>query len=205
MSGAGQVIGTVGSAAKLATAARFGFDQVIVRDELPGLVDELTDKQGFDIIVDPVGGQTRRAGLAALALGGRLIAMGNASGAEGTLIDTNELWFSGVGVLGFNLAAFSTTHPDLVTPVLRRAVDAVLDRQLHVCITQVLPLSRGRTHTDTSSPAPVSAKWSSPSQTSHHCRSSSVDLTTGSSGCGRRGLETFLDRLPRSGDPDQLP
>ncbi|MEU6084027.1 zinc-binding dehydrogenase [Streptomyces sp. NPDC047108] len=138
--GAGQVVGTVGSPEKLEKAAAFGYDEVVLRSELPSSVKELTEGWGFDVAVDPVGGTTRRESIDALAQGGRLVAMGNASGADSVHFDANELWFSGKGVLGFNLGALSGERPGAVTPVLRRVVDAVLDGGLRVEVGEVLPL-----------------------------------------------------------------
>ncbi|MFK0293898.1 zinc-binding alcohol dehydrogenase family protein [Streptomyces sp. NPDC090442] len=150
--GAGQVVGTVGSPEKLEKAAAFGYDKVVLRDELTDSVEELTGGSGFDVAVDPVGGGARRASLDALARGGRLIAMGNASGADAVHFDANELWFSGKGVLGFNLGALSGERPEAVAPVLRRAVDAVLDGALRVEVGEVLELrdaARAHRHIET--------------------------------------------------------
>ncbi|MEV6318587.1 zinc-binding dehydrogenase [Streptomyces sp. NPDC051776] len=139
--GAGQVVGTVGSPEKLEKAAAFGYDNVVLRSELLAFSEELTEGCGFDVAVDPVGGTARRESFDTLAQGGRLIAMGNASGADTVHFDANELWFSGKGVLGFNLGALSGERPSAVTPVLRRVVDAVLDGGLRVEVGEVLPLS----------------------------------------------------------------
>ena len=67
--GAAAVVGSVGSAAKIDAVRAFGYDEVIVRDQLADRVAALTDGAGFDVIVDPVGGPTRRASLDALASG----------------------------------------------------------------------------------------------------------------------------------------
>jgi NADPH:quinone reductase len=83
--GAGRVVGTVGNSSKLQAARAFGYDDVIVRETLADRVRELTAGRGFDVIADPVGGATRHVSVDALALGGRLVVMGNASGAEDVL------------------------------------------------------------------------------------------------------------------------
>jgi NADPH2:quinone reductase len=123
--GAGRVVGTVGSAAKISAAKAFGYDEVVLRDEVAGTGD-------FDVVVDMVGGPTRRASLDRLASMGRLVVMGNASGAEDVGIPANELWFTNKTVSGFNLAAFSSVAPDVVGRALRRAVQAVADGDLRV-------------------------------------------------------------------------
>lgn len=123
--GAGRVVGTVGSAAKIPTAKAFGYDEVVLRDEVGGTGE-------FDVVVDMVGGPARRASLDRLAPMGRLVVMGNASGAEDVGIPANELWFTNKTVSGFNLAAFSAVAPGEVGRALRRAVQAVADGELRV-------------------------------------------------------------------------
>ncbi len=140
--GADAVVGTVGRPEKVAEANDLGYDEVILRDELAARSEELTDGRGFDVIVDPVGGPTRRTSIDALALGGRLIAMGNASGADDVKVGANELWLSGKGMLGFNLAAISAGDPGLVGQALRRALGLVLDGRLRVAISARLPLDQ---------------------------------------------------------------
>jgi NADPH:quinone reductase len=76
MLGASRVVGTVGSVDKVEVAKSFGYDEVVVRERLG---EASADLGKFDIVVDPVGGASRRLSYEALNLGGRLIAMGNAS------------------------------------------------------------------------------------------------------------------------------
>jgi NADPH2:quinone reductase len=140
--GAGRVVGTVGNPSKLQAARAFGYDDVIVRETLADRVHELTAGRGFDVIADPVGGATRYASVDALALGGRLIVMGNASGAHDVLIPANDLWLAGKAVLGFNLAAFSAVRPEQVGAALQRAVAAVAEGRLRIHVQDVVPLDR---------------------------------------------------------------
>ena len=132
--GAGRVVGTVGSAAKVETARGFGYDEVILRDDLA------TAGQ-FDVVVDMVGGPARQGSLDRLAPLGRLVVMGNASGAEDVGISANELWFSNKTVSGFNLAAYSAVYPDRAGRALRRAVTAAGEDMLRVQV-ETVPLAR---------------------------------------------------------------
>lgn len=132
--GAGRVVGTVGSAAKVETARGFGYDEVILRDDLASAGQ-------FDVVVDMVGGPARQGSLDRLAPLGRLVVMGNASGAEDVGISANELWFSNKTVSGFNLAAYSAVHPDRAGQALRRAVRAASEGTLRVQV-EAVPLSQ---------------------------------------------------------------
>jgi NADPH:quinone reductase len=145
LGGAGRVVGAVGDLGKIEAARALGYDDVILRKDVGETVDEQTGGRGYDIVVDMVGGPARRASLDALALGGRVIVMGNASDGEDVHVAANELWLSGKGVLGFNLAAHSSGRPDVVGPALRRAVEAVHDGSIRVLLSDRLPLDEAAT------------------------------------------------------------
>ncbi|MGR6914540.1 quinone oxidoreductase family protein [[Actinomadura] parvosata] len=132
--GAGRVVGTVGSAAKIEAARAFGYDDVVLREEASGAGP-------FDIVVDMVGGPARRSSLDLLAPMGRMVVMGNASGAEDVGIPANELWLSNKTVSGFNLAAFSAAFPEEAGRALRRAVAGAASGDLRVRV-ESLPLEQ---------------------------------------------------------------
>ncbi|MGW0358272.1 quinone oxidoreductase family protein [Nocardia nova] len=123
--GAGRVVGTVGSAEKIEVARSFGYDEVILREDISSAGE-------FDIVVDMVGGPARRASLDRLRPLGRMIVMGNASGAEDVGVSANELWFTNKTVSGFNLAAFADAYPAEAGAALRRAVEAAARGALRV-------------------------------------------------------------------------
>ncbi|MEV5827669.1 zinc-binding dehydrogenase [Spirillospora sp. NPDC052242] len=132
--GAGRVAGTVGAEAKIETARGFGYDEVLLRDRAAGAGP-------FDVVVDMVGGPARRASLDLLAPMGRMVVMGNASGADDVGVPANELWFTNKTVSGFNLAAFAAAHPRQAGLALRRAVDAAARGRLRIQV-ETLPLGR---------------------------------------------------------------
>ncbi|WP_431938238.1 zinc-binding dehydrogenase [Nocardia grenadensis] len=132
--GAGRGVGMVGSPAKQEIAEQFGYDEVILRDEIAAAGE-------FDIVVDMVGGPTCRASLDRLAPLGRMVVMGNASGAADVGLSANELWFTNKTVSGFDLAAFAAAHPAETGAALRRAITAVTAGELTV---QVATLALGR-------------------------------------------------------------
>ncbi|GAA2868924.1 zinc-binding dehydrogenase [Nonomuraea rubra] len=123
--GAGRVVGTVGSTAKLEAAKAFGYDEVVLREEAAGA-------GRFDVVVDMVGGAARRGSLDLLAPMGRMVVMGNASGAGDVGIPANELWLTNRTVSGFNLAAFSAAFPETAGQALRRVVAAAASGELRV-------------------------------------------------------------------------
>ena len=77
-----RVIGTVGSAAKLATAKAHGCDEVLVLDggDFSPRVRALTGGEGVDIVYDSVGRDTFEASLKSLRPRGSMVVYGTASG-----------------------------------------------------------------------------------------------------------------------------
>ncbi|POM23747.1 Quinone oxidoreductase 1 [Actinomadura rubteroloni] len=129
--GAGRVVGTVGSPAKIETALALGYDAVVLRDA------PLAER--FDVVVDMVGGPARRASLDLLAPMGRLVVLGNASGADDVGVPANELWLSNKTVSGFNMADFAARFPAETGRALRRAVTAAGGGGLRL-VPETLPL-----------------------------------------------------------------
>ncbi|MFI6407696.1 zinc-binding alcohol dehydrogenase family protein [Streptomyces sp. NPDC050548] len=131
LAGAGRVVGVAGSSARADYAAQFGYDQVLLREEFQ---DKPGDEK-FDVILDPVGGATRRYGLEQLAPHGRLVAYGNLSTYEPVLADVNDLLMQGTSLMTYNSNLLSRTHPQQLADSARRALDLVADAQVRVDIT----------------------------------------------------------------------
>lgn len=139
--GAGAVLGTVGSQAKVDYARGFGFDDVVLRGRFGDAVAAHTGGRGTDVVFDSVGGPARLAGLAALAPLGRLVAFGNASGDPETLPDGGELRAHNRAVLGFSMGGLSRTAPGLVGRAIRSAVELVAGQQVRIDVTDVVELA----------------------------------------------------------------
>ncbi|MFF3216809.1 zinc-binding alcohol dehydrogenase family protein [Streptomyces sp. NPDC002886] len=131
LAGAGRVVGVAGSTARAAYAAQFGYDQVLLREDLPAELGE----EKFDVILDPVGGSTRQAGLERLAAHGRLVAYGNLSTYEPVLANTNDLLMQGKSLLTYNSNLLGQTHPERLADSARRALGLVADGHVRVDVT----------------------------------------------------------------------
>ncbi|MFT3860093.1 quinone oxidoreductase family protein [Micropruina sp.] len=133
--GAARVVGVVGSEAKRHAALDLGYDEVWLRDDLA------TAKGGqFDVIADPVSGPGRLTSIGLLALGGRLLAVGDAAQAGDQQISSNTLWFTGTSILGFNLGALAAENPELVGTYLRRALTLVASGDVRVHVGERAPI-----------------------------------------------------------------
>jgi NADPH2:quinone reductase len=133
--GASRVVGVVSTAQKVDAAGRFGFDRVVLRDHLD-------EGQGrFDIVVDPVGGDLRRRSLALLNPLGRVLAVGNASGAADVLVGANELWLANAAVVGFNVGGLLMAQPHRAREFAERALELLAAGEVDIPI-ETLPLAR---------------------------------------------------------------
>ena len=133
--GAARTVGVVGSEAKRKAALDLGYDEVWLRSELG-------DAAGgqFDVVADPVAGPARRTSLDLLRLGGRLLAVGDAAQAGDPMVSSNSLWLRGVGVLGFNLGAFTAANPRTTGVYLRRALNLAASGEVTVHIAERAPI-----------------------------------------------------------------
>jgi len=139
--GAEKVIGVVNSDAKAEYARSLGYDEVVRREEVSSRVRSLASDQGVDVIVDPVGGEVRTASLGLLRPLGRLVVVGNASGAGDVHLSANRLWFESTGVLGFTVGGVRRVFPERVRAASREVLGMMARGTLRVD-AEVLPLSR---------------------------------------------------------------
>ncbi|MEU1787910.1 zinc-binding alcohol dehydrogenase family protein [Streptomyces sparsogenes] len=152
LAGAGRIVGVAGSTARADYAAQFGYDEVLLREEFPAKLDT----ERFDVILDPVGGATRRVALEQLAAHGRLAVFGNLSTYEPVLADTNDLLMHGKSLMTYNSNLLSRTHPERLADSARHALRLVADGKVRVDITAeygladlataVQRLAKGATH-----------------------------------------------------------
>ena len=98
-----------------------------------GLTEELlrlTDGQGVDVVVDPVGGDGFDAARRALAFAGRIVVVGFMSGRIASL-KTNALVLRNVAVLGVNNSLYMAKSPEVHAATRRALLDLAGDGRLH--------------------------------------------------------------------------
>ncbi|MDQ8705149.1 zinc-binding dehydrogenase [Streptomyces sp. LHD-70] len=139
--GAGVVYGVASTDAKAAYALEHGYDAVFRPDRFTEDVLQATGRRGVDLVLDPVGGDTLRRGLDTLAVFGRLVSFGNASGAEPWQVGQPELYAQGRTVGGFSILAFAQTAPQAVRELTERALLAVSEGTVTLPVTAEFPLA----------------------------------------------------------------
>jgi len=130
---AGVIITTVGSPEKVEQARSLGADHVIqYRDtDFVREVRQITNKQGVDVVVEHVGGDTFEGSLRALARGGRVVTCGATSGAE-VKVNLRLIFFKLLSILGSTMGSLSELHE------IMKEVEA---GHLHPVVDRVLPLA----------------------------------------------------------------
>ena len=99
-----EVFGTASTEEKLDLAERLGCDHPVqyTEEDFVDRVDEITDGEGVDLVLDGVGGETFSESLDATPQFGRIVAYGAASGRPGE-VDTATLLFGNKSVIGYHL------------------------------------------------------------------------------------------------------
>jgi NADPH2:quinone reductase len=138
--GAGRVIAVVGSASKRDAAARLGYTDVLLTDELAEGLERITSGRGVDAAFDPVGGDSRRVAFENLAPMGRLVILGNASGADVDFA-ADQLWLETKALMGLNVGGITHLTPDRVAGAAREVLASAANGELDATPAAALPLA----------------------------------------------------------------
>ncbi|MFJ6786515.1 quinone oxidoreductase family protein [Streptomyces angustmyceticus] len=139
--GAGAVLGVVSDASKAGHARAHGYDEVFVGPDFGEEVRRATGGRGVDLALDPVGGETFRRGMDALAVFGRLVSFGNASSAAPWQVGQPELYPRGHAVAGFSILALAQTAPEALRALAGRAFRTVAEGAVELPVTAEFPLA----------------------------------------------------------------
>ncbi len=137
--GAGTVIATAGSPAKLSFLKELGAD-VAVNHGQPGWADEvrLAAPHGVDVILEAVGGATLHQGIGLLAPFGRAVVYG-ASAGDLTSVPVTSL-FALKTMAGFSLLAWRAAGPSRARADITALADLLSTGQLRA-VTEALPFA----------------------------------------------------------------
>ncbi|MBL1095247.1 quinone oxidoreductase family protein [Streptomyces coffeae] len=141
LAGAGKVYGAVSRQEKAEEALKYGYDEVFVGDGFPEDVRRATDGRGVDLALDPVGGDTLRRTLDALAVFGRLVSFGNASGEAPWQAGPGELYTGARTVSGFSILNLAAENPQALRTLAERAFRPVAEGTVELPVTAEFPLA----------------------------------------------------------------
>lgn len=130
LAGAHTIIATAGSNQKLAKAEALGATHAINyhQQDFVDAVREITGKQGVDVVLDHVGGETFEKSLRVLAWGGRLVLCG-ATSAPTAEINLRALFFKNQSILGSTMGSLAELR-QLLKFVVSGALQPVVDRTM---------------------------------------------------------------------------
>jgi NADPH2:quinone reductase len=136
------VLATASSDERLARLRDFGLDHPInyaTTDVVAGVM-EVTAGRGADLVVDPVGGRTLEASIAALAYRGRVAWVGRA-GRDAAVPDVWPLTRKNASLTGVFLGAETVMHADRVRDLVADLLARVASGELRVVIDRTFPLA----------------------------------------------------------------
>lgn len=130
LAGARTIIATAGSNQKLAKAEALGATHAINyhQQNFVDAVREITGREGVDVVLDHVGGETFEKSLRLLAWGGRLVLCG-ATSAPTAEINLRALFFKNQSILGSTMGSLAELR-QLLKFVASGALRPVVDRTM---------------------------------------------------------------------------
>lgn len=110
-----RVIGVVGGPEKAEVARALGADVVVDRraEDFVGVVKEVTEGRGADVIYDPVGGETYQRSTKCIAFEGRILVIGFASGQIQSAA-LNHALIKNYSIVGLHWGLYEDRDPDAV-------------------------------------------------------------------------------------------
>jgi NADPH:quinone reductase len=141
--GAGRTIALAGGPDKLRLTQELGADQAVnyLRENFPARVNEISAGRGADLILESLGGQTLERSFECLAVLGRVVTYGNASG---TQPDLSTLWprlrARSQSLIGFHLSAV-LDRPAVFRQTMETLLGYLAAGQLRVVIGGRYPLA----------------------------------------------------------------
>lgn len=138
-----RVIAAASSPEKLELARAFGAESGIdySREDLRERVKALTDGRGVDVVYDPVGGRQGEAAFKSLAVNGRHLVIGFASG-DIPSVAFNQLLLRQVSVTGVLWGAFARAEPDRAAVNVAELLEWHAAGRLRPHVSEIHPLEQ---------------------------------------------------------------
>ncbi|ELY61704.1 NAD(P)H quinone oxidoreductase [Natronococcus amylolyticus DSM 10524] len=136
-----EVFGTASSEEKLELAAELGCDHPIKYTEADfrETVEDETDGEGVDLVLESVGGDVFERSLDAMAHFGRMVTFGVASG-EPASAENRRLLFENKSVRGFHLGQAAVHDPSRIMQAVPDLTEGFASGDLEVIVGESFPL-----------------------------------------------------------------
>lgn len=136
-----EVFGTASTPEKLNLAERLGVGHPInyTETDFAEEVNDSTDGEGVDLVLDGIGGDTTAESLDCLSHFGRMVSYGAASGRPGE-VDTGTLLFNNYTVYGYHLGQSMQRDPERVLNAVPHLTELLTSGDLEVIVGETFPL-----------------------------------------------------------------
>ncbi len=136
------VLATASSDERVERLTEFGCDHGInyLKHDLAAEAFRFTKGHGADLVVDPVGGKTLEASVAALAYRGRIAWVGSA-GRESDAPQLSGIMQKNASIHGVFLGAEFAAQPDRTRRIIEEVIERVATGELRVVVDRAFPLS----------------------------------------------------------------
>lgn len=136
-----EVFGTASTTEKLDLAESLGVDHPInyTETDFAEAVNEATDGEGADLVLDGIGGDTTAESLECLTHFGRMVSYGAASGRPGQP-DTSTLLFNNYTVYGYHLGQSIQRDPERVLSAVPHLTELLTGGDLEVIVGETFAL-----------------------------------------------------------------
>lgn len=131
------IIGVVRNASK--AEYLMDCDQVMMSD---AFMQSIKAGRRYAMILDPVGGELRRASLEGLAPRGRMLVLGNVSGDAASSISAQSIWLKNLTVRGLNLGLLNGLDPSRVNTAAGQIVDLLAKGNFDLAPAKIFPFSQ---------------------------------------------------------------
>ena len=121
------LLATVHNIKKKPYVTRLGCPDVMTSE---AFVRSVSQKHDYSVVIDPIGGNLRKASLGALRPYGKLLVVGNVSDDYESNISSQQLWLEGKTVIGLNLALYASLFGTAVNKAMRSVVEALDGKKL---------------------------------------------------------------------------
>ncbi len=136
-----EVFGTASTQEKLDLAEQLGANHGInyTESNFAEEINDITDGEGVDLVLDAVGGDTSSQSLDCLSHFGRMVSYGAASGRPGE-VDTGTLLFNNHTVYGYHLGQSIQRNPERVLSAVPHLTDLLTSGDLEVVVGETFAL-----------------------------------------------------------------
>lgn len=141
--GISQIFGSIGSPWKEAHVTEMGAIGVVdyKSETYSQDINDLTDNQGVDVILNPLGGVTVERDLECLAPFGRLVTFGELCDGA-TMIPQGSLYTGNKSILGSSFGHYRKNRPNVVRETMVKVIDLLASDRLDACGNTCFPLEQ---------------------------------------------------------------